>query len=145
MRRVIGMAVMAALLIGARFTSPAFAATEREIPSWEGRAVIRLNGGASFPVGNFGDAFNTGYGFGGSIGYGMSRDVLLSAGIAYHNFEFSRDQDVHWAITPFTMNADYRIPSHGSIAPWIGGGIGLYRVRTEVRVGGPRGLLHTPH
>jgi len=61
MRRVIGMAAMAALLTGARFISPAYAAADRAIPSWEGRAVLRLNGGASFPVGNFGDAFSTGY------------------------------------------------------------------------------------
>jgi len=135
------MVAMAALLTGVWFTSAARAATERTIPSWEGRALLRLNGGASFPAGNFGDAFNTGYGFGGSIGYGLSRDVLISAGLAYHNFEASRNQDIDWSITPFTMNADYRIPSHGSVAPWIGGGIGLYRVKTEVPVGGPGGEI----
>jgi opacity protein-like surface antigen len=111
------------------------------IPDWEGRAVIRLNGGVSFPVGNFGDAFNTGYGFGGSIGYGLSHAVLISAGMAYHDFKFSRDNDVNWSITPFTLNADYRIPSHGPVAPWLGGGIGLYRVRSEVRIGGPGGVI----
>jgi opacity protein-like surface antigen len=141
MQRLVRMTAMAVLLVLAGSVSPATAATERTIPSWEGRAVLRLNGGVSFPVGNFGNAFNTGYGFGGSIGYGLSRDVLISAGLAYHNFEFSRDQDFKWSITPFTMNADYRIPSHGSVAPWIGGGIGLYRVRTEAP--GPGGATET--
>jgi opacity protein-like surface antigen len=137
---IITITTLATLII---IPSPARADTDRAVPSWEGRAVIRVNGGLSFPVGNFGDAFNTGFGFGGSIGYGVSRDVLISWAIAYHSFEFSRDEEIDWSVTPMTFNADYRIPTNGSFAPWVGGGLGLYRVNGEFRVGGPGGVIES--
>ena len=137
----VAVTAITTLAMLAATASHAQAANDRTIPSWEGRAVLRLNGGVSFPIGNFGDAFNTGFGFGGSVGYGVSRDVLLSWAIAYHTFEFSRDQEIDWSVTPMTFNADYRIPTNGSLAPWVGGGLGLYRVNRETRVGGPDGVI----
>ena len=138
---IVTLTTLGTIGIFATLAAPAHADTDRTIPSWEGRAVIRLNGGVSFPIGNFGYAFNTGFGFGGSVGYGVSRDVLLSWAIAYHSFEFSRDQEIDWSVTPMTFNADYRIPTNGSFAPWVGGGLGLYRVSREARVGGPDGEI----
>jgi opacity protein-like surface antigen len=100
---------------------------------------VRLHGGVSFPVGNFGNAFSTGFGFGGSIGYGLSQSVLVSWGVQHHQFDSEVSDGIDWSITPIVMNADYRLPTSGSVAPWIGGGLGLYMVDAEIPVGGPGG------
>lgn len=107
----------------------------------EGRAVVRLHGGVSFPVGNFGDGFSTGFGFGGSLGYGLSENVLVSWGVSHHQFEHETLDGIDWSITPMVINADYKIPASGTVTPWIGGGIGLYMVDAEVPVGGPGGTI----
>lgn len=124
------------LSVAAALSAPALAATKAAGPTFENRAVIRLHGGVSFPVGNFGDAFSTGFGFGGSLGYGLSDNVIVSWGVSHHQFEDENSAGIDWSVTPLVMNADYRIPGSGSVAPWIGGGIGLYMVDAEFPAGG---------
>ena len=132
-----GLRVLALSIYGAFFclASHAQAAPERTA-SFEGKAVVRVHGGISFPVGNFGDAFSTGFGFGGSLGYGLSNTVIVSWGVSHHQFEHENADGIDWSITPLVMNADYRLPSGGKITPWIGGGIGLYMVDAEFPAGG---------
>src|SRR5437667_10337008 len=85
-RATLVLFVALASLAAASAPLQAHAAARRPMPSWDGRVVLRLHGGASFPMGNFGSAYQTGFGGGGSIGYGVSENVLGSWGIAYHHF-----------------------------------------------------------
>jgi len=106
------------------------------MPSWDGRAVLRLHGGASFPMGNFGSSYQTGFSGGGSIGYGVSEQVLISWGVAYHHFGHEQLSNVDANITPYTISVDYKIPVRSGIRPWVSGGIGLYHVAQSVDLGG---------
>jgi opacity protein-like surface antigen len=103
---------------------------------FEGRTMLRFHGGISGPTGDFGDAVDTGWGLGGSIGYGIGRNTVLSWGIAYHRFgeDFGGDPDFdgHVGITPITMAVDYGFSSRGKVRPWISGGIGLYHLSEEI-------------
>jgi opacity protein-like surface antigen len=102
---------------------------------FEGRTLLRFHGGISTPSGDFGDAVDTGWGLGASIGYGISRNTVLSWGIAYHRFseDFGDpDLDGHVGITPITMSVDYGFSTSGSVRPWISGGLGLYHLSEEV-------------
>lgn len=96
----------------------------------DGVTLLRLHGGFSLPTGDFGDAFDTGLGFGANIAHGVSRNLLLSGGVAYHSFDgdgFSGDAH----IVPITFNIESVFPSSGKIKPWIGGGVGLYNVDVD--------------
>lgn len=93
----------------------------------EGVTLLRLHGGFSLPTGDFGDAFDTGLGFGANIAHGVGRNLLLSGGVAYHSFDGDGfGGDAH--IVPITFNIESVFPSGGKIKPWIGGGVGLYNI-----------------
>lgn len=137
MRSRATLLLFAALISLAASSAPRQAlAARRPMPSWDGRAVIRLHGGASFPMGNFGSSFQTGFAGGGSIGYGVSEHVLVSWGIAYHHFDHEQVSNVDANITPYTISVDYRVPVRSGIRPWVSGGIGLYHVAQSVDIGG---------
>jgi hypothetical protein len=128
---------LVALVALAAASAPLHArAGTRAMPNWDGRAVIRLHGGASFPIGNFGSSYQTGFGGGGSIGYGMGEHVLVSWGVAYHHFHHEELSNVDASITPFTIGVDYKIPGKSGIRPWVCGGFGLYHVTQSVDLGG---------
>ncbi len=142
MRSLATLSVFAALVaLALAGTSHQAQAASRRMPSWDGRAVVRLHGGASFPMGNFGSNFQTGFGVGGSVGYGVSEHVLVSWGAAYHKFEHERVASNDVSITPYTIGVDYKIPSRRNIAPWVGGGFGLYHVAESVHL--PSGVTNS--
>ena len=135
MRSLATQSVFAALAMFTIAGAPDQAqAASRRMPSWDGRAVVRLHGGGSFPIGNFGSDFQTGFGVGGSVGYGVSEHVLVSWGVAYHKFDHEQIAADDVSITPYTIGVDYKIPSRHSIAPWVGGGFGLYHVSENIRL-----------
>lgn len=124
-----------AALVAVSAPTQAFAASRR-VPSWDGRAVLRVHGGASFPMGNFGSSYQTGFAGGGSIGYGVSERVLISWGVAYHRFDHEQVNDVNASVTPYTIGVDYKVPVASGITPWVGGGFGLYHVAESDNLGG---------
>src|SRR6476659_9552975 len=135
MRPIGTLSVFVALTALAVSVAPSRAqAASRRMPSWDGRAVVRLHGGGSFPIGNFGSDFQTGFGAGGSVGYGVSEHVLVSWGVAYHKFDHEQIAADDASITPYTIGVDYKIPSRHNIAPWVGGGFGLYHVSENLRL-----------
>ena len=96
----------------------------------EGTTLLRLHGGFSIPSGSFSDGFNTGIGVGADVAHGVSRSILLSAGVAYHHFGgegFGGDA----SIVPITFNVDGLFPSSGKVHPWIGAGLGLYDIHVD--------------
>jgi len=98
---------------------------------FEGRTMLRVHAGISGATGDFDDAVNTGWGLGASVGYGISRNVVLSWGLAYHRFG-EQFVDGHVSIVPVTMSVDYGFASSGQVRPWISGGLGLYHVSEEI-------------
>ena len=98
-----------------------------------GITMLRVNGGLASPTGDFGDLFDTGFGAGFSLAYGVSPTVLLSTGLSFQTFDadfFDGDATV----IPWTFNIDAVIPTTGQIRPWVGGGLGAYNVDIEERV-----------
>jgi len=97
---------------------------------YEGRTMLRVHMGLSMPTGSFDDIANTGWGIGGSIGYGVGRNTMISGGVAFHHFgnEFI---DGHTNIVPITGSVDYGFNTRGRVRPWISGGLGLYSVSFE--------------
>jgi opacity protein-like surface antigen len=142
MRRI-SMTWMAAAVLAISFAvdaaSAASAGAESAGPARrslrEGRGVndatlLRMHAGFAMPSGDFGDVFDGGFGFGLNIAHGISRSVLISAGVAYHGFD-GEGFDADASITPVTLNLDAILPSSGRIKPWIGGGIGFYNVDVD--------------
>jgi len=96
----------------------------------EGLTILRIHAGFSAPTGSFSDNFNTGLGVGANIAYGVSRSVLLSAGVAYHNFN-GDGFDGDATIVPVTFNVESILPSSSTVHPYIGGGFGFYNEERE--------------
>lgn len=143
-RRVLTATILSALLL--TYAASVFAdSLERPVrrrasrgrvwhgEGFEGRTILKVHAGLSVPTGDTGDAFESGWGVGTSVGYGVSRNVLVSWGFAYHRFD-SEFTDGNLSVTPWTMSADVALPTSGHVRPWIGGGVGLYHVRDKVTV-----------
>jgi len=93
---------------------------------FEGRTMLRVHMGLSSPTGDFDNAVNTGFGIGGSIGYGIGRNTMLSGGLAFHHF--GEEGDGHVNIVPITAAVDYGFNTRGRVRPWISGGLGVYNL-----------------
>jgi len=100
---------------------------------FEHRTMLRVHMGLSSPSGDFSNAVNTGWGLGGSIGYGIGRNTVLSGGVAYHHFgeDFS---DGHVSVVPITAALDYGFNTRGRVRPWISGGMGVYNLSETIFV-----------
>lgn len=97
--------------------------------------IVRVHLGLSAPIGNFGDAYGSGLGFGGSIGYGVGENVVLSGGIARHEFDHEAFTNVDATVTPITVNVDFALPTGGRAVPWVGLGTGVYHVSVSTDTG----------
>jgi opacity protein-like surface antigen len=143
-RRSLALVVTAALLATAAaawadsYTGPIrrhpSQATESRGEGIHGRTILRVHAGLSAPTGDFGDGLDTGWAIGASAGYGVSRTVLLSGGLAYHRFDTQGPGSGHVSVTPFTLNADVALPSRSRVVPWFGGGIGIYHVSESAAI-----------
>lgn len=102
---------------------------------FEGRTFLRVHMGLSMPSGNFDDLANTGLGIGGSIGYGVGHNTIVSGGVAFHHFGGDLF-DGHTNIVPITAAVDYGFNTRGRVRPWISGGLGVYSVSFEDDVPG---------
>jgi len=135
MRRIVLYLLLAAAAVAV--AAPAQAQRRRYYRDYdrpvgvEGQTILGLHLGVSSPTGDFDTIYNSGLGFGASIGYGVSRSVLLSFEVSHHSFDGDLPND-DASITPVTFNADYILPTGGRVIPWIGGGIGPYHHHEEV-------------
>ena len=137
MRRIVMFALLAAAVLSVAAPAQAQRRRYREYDrprysSIEGQTVATLHLGVSSPTGDFENIFGSGLGFGGSIGYGISRRVLLSFELSHHEFDGDLPRD-DADITPMTFNAAYVFPTGGSIVPWAGGGIGAYHHHEQIQ------------
>ena len=133
MRRTLSLTLLVLALAAA--ATPGYAQryrySERSSRSFEGQTMATVHLGISSATGDFGDVFDSGLGFGASIGYGVSDHVVLSANLSHHEFD-SDFSDLDASTTPITFNADYAFSTRGKLIPWIGGGIGAYNVSVEI-------------
>ena len=132
MRRFLLLSVLFAGLLVA---VPAFAqryTNEGRPRGIENRAILGAHVGLSAPTGDLGDSFNSGLGFGANIGYGVSRNVLLSFNLSHHEFDSDVFTDETVSVTPMTFDGDYVFTTGSRIRPWIGAGIGAYRVNDQI-------------
>ena len=97
--------------------------------------ILRAHVGLSAPIGNFGDRYSSGLGFGGSIGYGVGENVVISGGISHHQFDHDVVTNLEASITPVTVNADFALPTGGRAVPWVGFGAGVYHVSETTDLG----------
>jgi opacity protein-like surface antigen len=132
MRRALLLSLLAVGLVAA---APVFAqkyTNEGRPRGIDHRVLASVHVGLSSPTGDLGDAFNSGLGFGGTIGYGVSRSVLLSFALSHHEFDSDVFTDEQVSVTPMTFNADYVFTTGSRIRPWVGGGIGAYHVNDQI-------------
>lgn len=138
MRRILLFALLAAAVASA--AAPAEAQRrryrdydyDRPRSSIENRAVATIHLGVSSPTGDFDQIFDSGLGFGASIGYGVSRNVLLSFELSHHEFDGDLPRD-EASITPMTFNATYVFTGRGNLLPYVGGGLGAYQHSEQIQ------------
>jgi opacity protein-like surface antigen len=135
MRRTLLLVLLAAAFLTA--ASPAHAqryrTREYDRPrNLEGRTMATVHFGISSPTGDLGDFYDSGLGFGGSIGHGISQRVMLSLGVSHHEFDHETFNDQEVSITPVTLNVDYAFGTSNRLMPWVGGGIGMYQVSDQL-------------
>jgi hypothetical protein len=90
---------------------------------------LSVAGGASVPVGAFGDAVNTGWHATAALGLSWPMQpisVRLEGG--YHRLALGGGGGGYQSVIPVTANIAYRVPSAGSrLAPYVIAGLGAYR------------------
>lgn len=89
--------------------------------------------GATFPLGDFGDAVKTGWHAGGLLEWnGPYFPLGIRGEVVYHSFGSEQDvgEDVDFNILTATVNGVFRFPmtEPATVRPYIIGGGGLYRV-----------------
>lgn len=87
--------------------------------------------GASFPIGDFGDAANTGWHAGGLLQWrGPLFPIGIRGEVVYHRFGSKFDDNVSLNVLTATVNGVFMFPvtEPATVRPYIIGGGGLYRV-----------------
>lgn len=119
------VAVLAALLISATAGSAQSA-----------KAVsIGISGGATIPVGDFGDAFTTGYNGTASLMFkSFGSPIGLRVDGMYNNLSFKDDNSIDAVILGANANLVYSLPGVG-ISPYLIGGAGVYNMKLDFNDG----------
>ena len=117
------LSAVAGLTLAAVVAAPASAQSATEL-----RTVrFGVQGGLSMPMGDFGDAANTGFIVGGLVDV---RPASLPFGLRF-NVDYQRwgtDIDVDLSSISGTADAMFTVPTTGGISPYVLGGIGMYRL-----------------
>jgi opacity protein-like surface antigen len=109
-------------------------------PFWFG-----VMGGAAVPTGDFSDAANTGFDFGGTGTWMVNEMWGVGADVAYHMWNGSDDLNsatqallgdpsAEWKFSGVqaTAHATLMIPSQAMVKPWIKAGLGLYNLGAKL-------------
>jgi opacity protein-like surface antigen len=117
------LSAVAGLTLAAVVAAPASAQSATEL-----RTVrFGVQGGLSMPMGDFGDAANSGYIIGGLVDW---RSANLPFGLRF-NVDYQSwgsDADVDWSSLSGTADAMFTVPTTGGISPYVLGGVGMYRL-----------------
>jgi len=84
---------------------------------------------ASFPLGDFGDAWSTGFSGHVMLGYMVARSILLNLSVGYVSFsekELIAGQDKSFSWIPILVGLNYIFNQEQKFMPFIGLALGLY-------------------
>lgn len=106
---------------------------------WHSQAQFMAGGqlGPVFPIGEFSDALNPGFGLGGEVKYLANENVMLGLNISWYSFGTGFD-DYDFNVTPLLFSAEYLIPQTSGFTPYVGLGLGPYRIANRIRISGVR-------
>jgi hypothetical protein len=123
-RFVLGLAALALVLP---------AGVMAQVPSVPGTIELAVAGGASVPMGDFGDIAGTGYGFGANGTYYFTPAWGVGANIVYNTYGFDEAvlSDYNMTIWEFAAHGKYMF-SQGMWAPYGKAALGWFRGSTDV-------------
>ena len=81
--------------------------------------------GVGLPMGDFGDAFKTGFGGQGTFLYSLNPELTLTAAIGYYSFTNKDYSDATFSTVPVLVGARY-VLGKGSFVPYAGAELGLH-------------------
>ncbi len=84
----------------------------------------------AFPLGEFSDVADLGFGLGGEVKYLFNENVAFGFDISWYSFGTDFD-DVNVNVTPFLLSAEYLIPQTSGFTPYVGLGLGFYRIASK--------------
>ena len=98
-----------------------------------------LTVGAQLPMGDFGDAYNTGFGFNAVGKYNLNDNMAVGLNVGYNSFGSDID-GVSSSMMPITALYEYHFGSN-EFKPYLGADIGLYNFSWKTKI--DMGILGT--
>jgi hypothetical protein len=123
-----------------------------QVPSVPGTIELAVAGGASVPMGDFGDFVGTGYGFGVNGTYYFTPAWGVGANIVWNSYGFDEAilSDTNITIWEFSTHAKYMF-TQGAVAPYAKAMMGMFNSAvegsdsvTDWGIGGGFGLQWNP-
>ncbi len=128
MKTLILMLVACAIIAGTAIN------TKAANPLSEGSKSIGGGVVASMPIGNFGDAANTGFGVRGSFQYFFAHLFAFQATLAYISYSTDSD-DVSFSNIPLLFGISYYIALNQALFLYLAANVGLNFVSASVDLG----------
>lgn len=115
-------------LAGAAIAAAAFAPVAQAQDMMMNRAVrFGVQGGLSMPMGDFGDAFDTGYTIAGTLDWRTPRvPVGMRFDVGYSSYSASGASSFDVHMIHGTAAAVITVPTTSTIRPYLLGGVGIY-------------------
>ena len=91
--------------------------------------LVGVMADVSFPTGDLGDAYSTGFSGHAMLGYMIARSVLLNLSVGYTSFsekESVEGADISFSWVPLLLGVNYVFNPDKKFMPFIGAALGLY-------------------
>lgn len=114
---------------------PAALAPSGKMELLKGLFLIGLALDVSFPLGDFGDSWSTGFSAHAMVGYMIARSILLNLSVGYVRFSEKESQegvDNSFSWIPLLFGLNYVFNPGQNFRPFIGLALGLYFLSSSV-------------
>lgn len=133
MRKMMGAGVLAFGLMA----SAAAAQTGSMATTAPAGPSFGVFGGATIPIGDLSDGAKTGFNVGGLVNFTIPPFPLgLRADVSYQRLNLKNGLDGNYSLFGGDLNALFTVPLEGTVTPYLTGGVGFYRITTDVTVTG---------